>query len=325
MAESFDSLARAYKLLITIRTCEEYLANGREKGLIRGPVHLGIGQEAVAVGVSASLTNTDYVFGNHRSHSHLLALDPDPFRLFSEVLARATGYSFGSGGSMHLTAPSKGFHGSVPIVAATIPLAVGAALRNKLLNSPDISVAYFGDGATEEGIFHESLNLASTLSLPVLFVLENNFYSSHLHITQRQPARPLTRYAEAHDVKSFCVNGNDYLNVKDISSRIISEMRSSPQPFLLECQTYRWLGHVDWRSDIDVGITRSAYELAQWKSRDCIHHLKYFIQSCWPDSDSTLRSIQSEVLSSVQDAWNKALDSPPPDPSTILAHTYYQS
>jgi len=325
MADSFESLSKAYGLLYIIRSCEQYIADGRENGLVHGPVHLGIGQEAVAVGVSASLRNSDFVFGNHRSHGHLLALDPDPFRLFSEVLARSSGFSRGSGGSMHLTSPTTGFHGSVPIVAATIPLAVGAALRNKLVNSSDIAVAYFGDGATEEGIFHESLNLASTLSLPVLFVLENNFYSSHLHISQRQPDLPMTRYADAHGIKYRSVNGNDYMNVKDVSSRLISHMRSSPHPVLLECQTYRWLGHVDWRSDVDVGVTRSKYELAQWKSRDCISHLKSFIQTCWPESMSSLVSLENQIKSDVNDAWHRALSSPTPDISTLLAHTYYSN
>ena len=162
-----------YKLLIEmskIRAIENKLAIKKKEGLIGGPVHLGVGQEAIAVGISALLSSTDRVFGAHRSHAHTLALGSNPEKLFAEVLGRNNGLSKGMGGSMHLWDQPLGFYGSVPIVAGTIPLAVGAAMAARMQGKEDVSIAYFGDGACEEGIFHESLNLARIQKDPIIFV-----------------------------------------------------------------------------------------------------------------------------------------------------------
>ena len=153
-------LKKMLKSMILIRKTEQHLALGRKNGLIGGPVHLGAGQEAIAVGVSQSLQRTDRVFGAHRSHSHLLALNPNFYKLFAEVLGKSTGFSKGMGGSMHLYDQPNGFYGSVPIVAGTVSLAVGAAMAAKLMRTGDVGVAYIGDGAVEEGVVHESFNLA---------------------------------------------------------------------------------------------------------------------------------------------------------------------
>ena len=171
-----DDIESFYKRMVLIRKSEEQLAKYRENGVIGGPVHLGGGQEAIAVGVSFSLKKTDRIFGTHRSHSHLLAVNPDPYRLFAEVLGKDTGFSKGMGGSMHLWDKPNGFYGAVPIVGGTIPLAVGAGLSAKMTNTKDIGLAYLGDGAAEEGIFHESLNLARVQKIPVLFLLKSYAY-----------------------------------------------------------------------------------------------------------------------------------------------------
>ena len=173
-----DNLISLLKIMLLIRAVERQLAAARREGLISGPVHLGVGQEAVAVGLSQHLSASDYVFGAHRSHCHLLALGGDTRALFAEVLGKETGLSKGMGGSMHLWDESVGFYGSVPIVAGTVSLAVGAAMSARLRGTSNISVAYFGDGACEEGVVHESLNLASIQKDPVIFVVENNLFEA---------------------------------------------------------------------------------------------------------------------------------------------------
>ena len=193
-------LINMIKSMIIIRKTEQKLAQSRREGLIGGPVHLGAGQEAIAVGISQSLRPSDRVFGAHRSHSHLLALNPDFYKLFAEVLGKKTGFSKGMGGSMHLFDQASGFYGSVPIVAGTVSLAVGAAMAAKMQGTKDIGLAYIGDGAVEEGVVHESLNLARVHNSPVLFVVENNLFASHMHISLRQPSDMTSRFAVANDI-----------------------------------------------------------------------------------------------------------------------------
>jgi len=211
--ESAAVLRRQLASMLTIRFAEEAIGGLVESGHARAPCHLGIGQEAIAVGVSAVLTANDRVFGGHRSHSHFLALGGDVYKLIAEVLGKVDGASRGMGGSMHLYDRSVGFYGSVPLVGATIPLAVGAGLAAKLDKGDAVGVTYFGDGAAEEGVFHESLNLAAAFALPVLFVCENNLFSSHLDIALRQPSDRIARFGEAHRVQSRTVDGNDVVAV----------------------------------------------------------------------------------------------------------------
>ena len=211
-----DQLIRFLRNMILIRTAEYKIAEGREEGLIGGPVHLGVGQEAIAAGLSLFLKKDDYVFGGHRSHSHIIALGGSIYKLFAEVLGKKTGFSKGRGGSMHLIDQENGFYGSVPIVAGTVSLAVGAGLASKLKKSTNIAIAYLGDGACEEGIIHESLNLASTMKLPVIFVVENNLYSSHLDINLRQPSDRTARFAEANMINTKVVDGNNIVEVSSV-------------------------------------------------------------------------------------------------------------
>ncbi|NBX02496.1 MAG: thiamine pyrophosphate-dependent dehydrogenase E1 component subunit alpha [Alphaproteobacteria bacterium] len=180
-----DFLVNALQAMVRIRLAEEEIANMAISGLAKCPVHLAIGQEAVAVGVAANLRKTDRAFGNHRSHSHYLAMGGSERKLFAEVLGKYTGCSHGFGGSMHLFAQEVGFYGSVPIVAGTVPLAVGAAMAAKFDGKGDVALAFFGDGACEEGVVHECLNMSASMQLPMIFVVENNLFSSHLDINLR--------------------------------------------------------------------------------------------------------------------------------------------
>ena len=290
--------------MLLIRACEEKLADMKRNGLIHGPVHLGIGQEAIAVGVSNHLRKSDRVFGTHRSHPHVLALGATPERLFSEVTGRSTGMSCGMGGSMHLWDASIGFHGSAPIVAGTVPVAVGAGLAAKMDGKGDIAVAYFGDGACEEGVVHESLNLARLLHVPVLFVVENNLFSSHLHVSLRQPSDCMARFADAHGVPSEVVDGNDIIAVSRAAKDLVDLARNGHGPGFLEAVTYRWRGHVDWREDVDVGVNRSADDLARWKGRDPVRRLADALTKAESMSKQQFARLVSTVRKRVDDAWS---------------------
>ena len=305
-----------------IRLAERKLAEARKDGLIGGPVHLGVGQEAIAVGVSAQLRPTDRVFGAHRSHSHLLALGSSVQKLFAEVLGKDTGHSRGMGGSMHLWDQPRGFYGSVPIVAGTVALAVGAGLAAKMQRSGDVAVAYLGDGAVEEGVVHESLNLARVQEIPVVFVVENNLFASHMHISIRQPSDATARFAEANAIPFDIIDGNDVMAIAKSAERAVGRARDSGGPSLIEAVTYRWYGHVDWRDDIDVGVNRSQTDVANWKARDPVARLKASMISagCWSSAEDAqlLDALQADIDS----AWAVAMSDPYPDPSALLARVY---
>lgn len=308
--------------MLRIRHAEHCLAKHRETGAIGGPVHLGVGQEAIAVGVSASLRSTDRVFGAHRSHSHLLALGSSVRMLFAEVLGRDTGHSRGMGGSMHLWDQPRGFYGSVPIVAGTVSLAVGAGLAAKLQRSGDVAVAYLGDGAVEEGVVHESLNFARVYNIPIVFVVENNLFASHMHISLRQPSQATARFAAANRMPAIVVDGNDLGSVFQEARVAIERARSGGGPSLIEAVTYRWFGHVDWRDDIDVGVSRSREEVELWKKRDPIARLRramVHVRQWSPELDAEL---ESEVMSEVNAAWEAAVLDPYPPESALLDRVY---
>jgi pyruvate dehydrogenase E1 component alpha subunit len=259
--------------MVRIRVAEDYVAGLAESGEAKCPCHLGIGLEAVAVGISAHFKSSDRVFGAHRSHSHYLALGGSLDGLFAEVLGKKTGSSRGMGGSMHLYAPDVGFQGSVPIVGATIPIATGAALAAKMDGKGAVAVSYFGDGAAEEGVLHESLNMAAVMKLPILFVCENNLFSSHLDIHLRQPENRVSRYGDAHDIPVKLVDGNDVVAVADAAAELVERARRGEGPGFLEAVTYRWRGHVGPKEDVDVGVRRRPEELVAWKKRDPVRRL----------------------------------------------------
>lgn len=315
-------LSKMLKSMILIRKTEQQLALGRKNGLIGGPVHLGAGQEAVAVGISQSLQKTDRVFGGHRSHSHLLALNPDFYRLFAEILGKDTGFSRGMGGSMHLWDQPSGFYGSVPIVAATVPLAVGAAMAAKMQNTNDIGCVYIGDGAAEEGVFNESLNLAKVQNAPVLFVIENNLFASHMHISLRQPSDMISRFAIANDIPFKLVDGNDVVTVADAAKALINDIRSGKGPRLIELVTYRWYGHVDWRDDVDVGVKRSLVDIENWKARDPITRLSFSMMAEGLWNQNQENELNKGLDVEIKAAWEKAMNDPYPNLDATLKHVY---
>jgi TPP-dependent pyruvate/acetoin dehydrogenase alpha subunit len=317
-----STLRSQLAMMARIRSAERWLADRRKDGTIGGPVHLGVGQEAIAAGVSTWLRRSDRVFGGHRSHSHLLALGGSLRGLFAEVLGKETGLSKGFGGSMHLWDQPRGFYGSVPIVAGTVPLAVGAALAAKLQGTDDVAVAYFGDGAVEEGAIHESLNLARVLKVPMIFVVENNLFSSHMHIDLRQPCSSTARFATAHDIKSRVVDGNDVVAVTVASEQLIAGARRGEGPGFLEAVTFRWYGHVDWRDDIDVGVNRSMDDLNNWRRRDPIERLRSALDRAGLWSAQQQAEMTDEIDRAIRQAWSEAMADRWPTPESLLDNVY---
>ena len=320
--QSFGALIKMLRSMIIIRKTEQQLAWGRKNGLIGGPVHLGAGQEAIAVGISQSLKNTDCVFGAHRSHSHILALNPDVHKLFAEILGKETGFSKGMGGSMHLWDQPSGFYGSVPIVTGTVPLAVGAALAAKMKNKNDIGCVYIGDGAAEEGVFHESLNLAKILHVPILFVVENNLFASHMHISLRQSSDMVSRFAIANDIPYKLVDGNNVVAIADNTKELINDIRSGKGPRLIELVTYRWYGHVDWRDDVDVGVERSMDDIQNWKNKDPIKRLSNAMikEGFWVQEQED--ELNKNLDEQIKIAWDKAMSDPYPNEDATLDYVY---
>lgn len=320
--EPTNALLGSLSKMLEIRFAEETIGDLVVSGEAKCPCHLAIGQEAIPVGVSRSLRSTDRVFGNHRSHAQYLALGGDLRKLMAEILGRDTGASRGMGGSMHLYAGERGFLGSVPIVAGTVPFAVGAGLAAKMDGRGDVGVAYFGDGACEEGVVHESLNLAACYGLPVLFVCENNLFSSHMDVALRQPSDRMARFAEAHRVAAEVVDGNDVLAVGHAAARLVERARSGGGPGFLEAVTYRWRGHVGPREDIDVGLRRSGEDLAAWKKRDPIRRLVDALVQRGDLGRGELDSLDAKLRSAVADAVDHARQAPWPPQSALLDHVY---
>jgi pyruvate dehydrogenase E1 component alpha subunit len=316
--EDRDWLVAALRRMALIRRIEETIAELVRDRLALCPCHLAVGQEAVAVGVARHVKPGDRVFGAHRSHAHFIALGGSPFEVLAEVLGREPGCSRGMGGSMHLVNPEIGFYGSVPIVAATIPIATGAALAAKLDGGDAVAVSFFGDGATEEGVFHESMNLAAAMRLPVVFVCENNLFSSHLHISLRQPSDRLARFAAAHCMPGWTVDGNDVVAVASACREAFAHARGGNGPAFVEAVTYRWRGHVGHREDIDVGVKRTE-DLEAWKQRDPIRRLADALAAAGIiDGDSAAREVAVEVA----DALRAAQDAPFPPASALRDLVY---
>ena len=319
---SRDELLEMLSKMLLIRNAEYKIAKGREIGLVGGPVHLGVGQEAIPVGISKYLNNRDKIFGAHRSHSHILSLGVDLKSFFAEILAKSSGISKGMGGSMHLYGGSVGFCGSVPIVAGTVPLAVGTALASKLKGEDAVSISYLGDGAIEEGIVHESLNLARINNCPVIFVVENNLFSSHLNIKLRQPKELTYRFAKANDIESKVLDGNNLTSICETGKEFVRRCRDGEGPFFIEALTYRWFGHVDWREDIDVGINRSKEDLIFWKKRDPILRLKKSLLKKNYFEEHEFLILEKDIHNNIERSWNYALKQSSPEWNKSLNYVF---
>lgn len=272
-------LKELYHTMLRIRSCEESFVQPILNGEVRCPVHLCTGQEAVAAGVCASLKKDDYIFGNHRSHGHYLAKGGGMQELVAEIYGKETGCSRGRGGSMHLIDPQVGMLGSAPIVAGTISLALGAALASSIRQDKRVTVSFFGDGATGEGVLCESLNFAALRRLPLIFACENNFYSTHLPISEIRISSRIFEIGKPFGEQSFRVDGNDVLQVHAQAKKAVDLCRRGKGPVFLEFLTYRMHGHVGPDDHIQGSHTdiRPKKEIEQWRRKDPIVKLEQFL------------------------------------------------
>ena len=314
-----DWLRQQWTTMLRIRRAEEAISDLVESGEARCPCHLYIGQEAIATGVCATLSVSDTVWGGHRSHGHYLAKGGSLDAMFAEILGKTTGCSGGRGGSMHLLSQEHGILGTVPIVAGTVPLATGAAMAYKLRQDPHVAVAFFGDGTLEEGHVHESMNLAALYRLPVIFVCENNLYSSHMHWTERRVSDNLHQAGEFHSIPSARVDGNDVEAVYHAASESVDRARSGNGPSFLECRTFRWKGHVGASSDVDVGVQRRG-ELTEWLLKDPILRTEQRLREQGVQSFDEI-AIREEIQTALDRMRKSAL--PPPD--RLLDHVFQEA
>ena len=324
MAGVPDTQNLALKLLremLHIRLVEETIAARYGEQEMRCPVHLSIGQEATAVGVCQALRQDDRVFSTHRCHAHYLAKGGDLKRMLAEIYGKAAGCIGGRGGSMHLTDPDKGMIASVPIVASSIPLAVGSALADRIDKSDRVSVPFIGDASVEEGIFHESANFASLNKLPVLFVCENNLYSVYTPLKQRQPERPITDVVKGHAMKTLAADGNDVEAVLQASKEAAEHARSGKGPVFLLFDTYRWREHCGPNYDNNIGY-RTEAEYLGWKQRDPVERLKAKLLRNGALDETGLQKLQAELQREIDAAFEFARSAPLPDPSQASAHVY---
>jgi pyruvate dehydrogenase E1 component alpha subunit len=310
-----------YVSMQRIRKFEEAIADSATAKEFKGPTHLYIGQEAVAVGVCAALEKDDYVFGGHRSHGHYLAKGGGMRELAAEIFVRETGCSKGRGGSMHLTAPAVGMLGTSALVGGGMGPGVGTALASVLLNRGRVTAIFFGDGAIEEGIFSESLNFASLKKLPVVFVCENNLYASHLPLRVRQPQPDLFKHAEPYGLPGIRIDGNDVVAVYETATEAVARARSGDGPTLLECMTYRWRGHVGPNFDLEHDI-RTREELDSWIARDPIKRFADDMARSGALSEAQREKLDADVQAEVDQSIAFARQSPFPETKDLLKHVY---
>ncbi len=254
-----------YRRMALIRRFEQAAYRGYEQGDVHGTVHVSIGQEAVAVGVVDVLRETDAVLSHHRGHGHALAKGVDPDRLMAELCGRIDGVSRGKGGSMHATDAASGFLGTMAIVGSSVPVAAGVALAHTVLGRDDVCVAFFGDGALNQGVLYETLNLAALWHLPLVLVCENNAYAITTAYSDATAGPGAVARAEAFGVTAETVDGQDVLAVRAAAERLVAGARAG-EPALMECRTYRFMGHS--RGDPAHGVYRTKDEVQRWQERD---------------------------------------------------------
>ncbi len=317
-------LLALYRNMVVIRQCEESLVEFIYSSEIECPVHLYSGQEAVAAGVIAALEQSDVVFGNHRSHGHYLAKTGDVHGMIAEVFCRETGCCAGRGGSMHLCNPEHGFLGAAPIVGGTIALAVGAALAFHIRKENRVAVSFFGDGATGEGVLYESINFAALKKLPVIFVCENNLYSTHMPLSECRAEADITQSLKSFGAICHRVNGNDVLSVHKAAQSAVAHARSGQGPVFVECLTYRLRGHVGPDDNIQGQRTdiRPADEVKSWRRKDPIDRLTTWLVSHAICTESELNTITESVKTEVAEAIATVRRSDFPNPTEVYLHVF---
>jgi pyruvate dehydrogenase E1 component alpha subunit len=306
--------------MVRIRRFEETAGKMMENGKIPGALHLYVGEEAVASGVMVHLSNDDQITSTHRGHGHLIAKGGAFDRMFAELYGKSTGYCKGKGGSMHISNLEVGMLGANGIVGGGPPIAMGAAFSNKFRKTKNVACCFFGDGASNEGSFHEAANMAGLYKLPVVFVCENNGYGEYTPQRNHQAIVDVADRAAGYGMPGVVVDGMDAVAVYEAAGEAIARARAGDGPTLLECKTYRYFDHVGVRG---MGLTyRTDEELAEWKKRDPIELFESRLQEQKVLSAADIKAVHDEVAAEIERAIQFAESSPFPDPSAILDDVY---
>ncbi len=310
-----ELIEKLYHDMFRIRFVEEEIMRLYPSDVIKSPVHLSIGQESISVGVCDSLAKDDTVFGTYRGHALYLAKGGNLNAMMAELYGKLDGCCSGKGGSMHLIDPSVNMMGTSAVVASSISEAVGYALGIKYKGGNQIVVCFFGDGATDQGVFHESLNFASLKKLPILFVCENNNYAIHSRLSDRSAQENLYKFAEVYNIPTHVFKESDIFKLCDLSGAFIKKIRSGGGPHFIEAYTYRWLEHVGPQEDWDFEY-RSKEEIAQWKKDDQVDRLKGMLKPL------ERRNIEEKIKNEVAAAIRFAEQSPFPSEIDLFKNVY---
>lgn len=315
--EIADLNQRLYNSLYRIRRVEEEVARIYPTDKIKSPVHLSIGQESVSVGVCDVVRRKDVAFGTYRSHAVYLAKGGNLRKMIAELYGKKTGCARGKAGSMHLVDIEAGMMGTSAIVSTTIPQAVGYALALKMRREPRVVVCFFGDGATEEGVYHESMNFAGLRRLPILFVCEHNLYAIHSHVRDRTGDESLCHRAEVFGVVATRIEDGDIFQIRESAKQAVETMRLGESgPHFLECMTYRWKEHVGPGDDWSLGY-RSEEELLPWKEKDQVARLAKLLD------EVTRKRIEAEVNAEIADAFSFAETSEYPGEEELYDYVFH--
>lgn len=317
-----EQLLRLFRQMVVIRRVEEQMARSHPQGLIPGPCHTYVGEEAIATGVCAHLNDDDSIFSTHRGHGHALAKGVEPKAMMAELFGRATGCSQGRGGSMHLFSPEVGLMGTSGIVGPSILQAAGAGYSFKLLKTTRVAAAFFGDGAVNNGAFHEGLNLAAIWQLPVLFICENNLYATEIAFEYSAHHSEVASRGVAYDMPGIVVDGNDVVAVYEAAGEAVNRARAGSGPTLIECKTYRTRPHAEGMRDTGY---RTQEEVDRWKKRDPIELFRTRLIDRRIADEAGLSTIEREVEEIVQEGFEFARNSPYPDPATLTAFIYAEN
>lgn len=312
-------LFKIYKTMNEIRDFEMKALSYFEENKLRGSVHLYVGEEAIASTVCSQLRDTDYITSTHRGHGHCIAKGAELGKSMAELMGKATGYCKGRSGSMHIADFEKGNLGANAIVGGGIGIAAGAALAAKLRGSDQIAVSFFGDGASNEGTFHEAINLAAVWKLPVIFICENNLFGISVPLSESTSVEDISVRAASYNIPGYSVDGNDVLAIDEVFSKAVSRAKAGEGPSLIECKTYRWLGH--WTGDPQVYRTRE--EVEAWKEKDAIRRLREYMLAEGIATIDEINEIEMKSKADVDAAAEFAMNSPEPDPATVTDDVFF--
>jgi pyruvate dehydrogenase E1 component alpha subunit len=309
-----ETARHALLTMWTIRRFEEAVDDLFARGLMHGTMHLSIGQEASATGACLALRTDDAITSTHRGHGHCIAKGADLTRMMAELLAKETGYCRGRGGSMHIADTATGNLGANGIVAGGIPIAAGAALAFKMRSQDRVVACFFGDGAANEGAFHEAVNLAAIWKLPVVFICENNKYGMSFSIEKSFAIENISQRAAGYGIPGVTVDGNDLDEVYEAVSAAVARARAGEGPTLVENLTYRWKGH----SKSDKNLYRTKEEIAEWRGQDPILRFEAQVRASGLLTDEEIQAIRTRAMEDMREAVRQASSAPDADPSDLL-------